>query len=82
MELIGRMLDGSIPYDDTTTTRLEPVSSGPGSKQDDKIDRLEAVSLFAGCSRRQLQAVARITRPVGAAAGTGLARAGEPGAEQ
>ena len=79
MELIGRMLDGSISYDDKG--RLEPSSSGPGLNQDDKIDRLEAVPLFQACSQRQLRAVARIARAFDAAAGTVLTRTGEPGEE-
>jgi len=41
MELISRMMDGSIPYD--AEGRLEPVSAGPGAKQDDKIERLKEV---------------------------------------
>ena len=49
MELISRMMDGSIPYD--PEGRLEPVLSGPGAKQEDKIERLKEVSLFEECSR-------------------------------
>jgi hypothetical protein len=33
MELITRMMDGSISYD--PEGHLEPVSSGPGTKQED-----------------------------------------------
>src|SRR6266852_1516967 len=60
MELISRMMDGSIPYD--AEGRLEPVSAGPGAKQDDKIERLKEVPLFEGCSQRQLRSVAKIAR--------------------
>jgi hypothetical protein len=35
VELISRMMDGSIPYD--PEGRLEPVSSGPGAKQEDRF---------------------------------------------
>ena len=62
MELISRMMDGSIPYD--AGGRLEPVSSGRGTKQDDKIDRLKEVPLFEGCSHRQLRSVAKVARPL------------------
>lgn len=79
MELISRMMDGSIPYD--PEGRLEPVSSGPGARQEDKIERLQEVSLFEGCSQRQLRSVAKIARVFDVAAGTVLTRAGEPGDE-
>jgi len=74
MELIGRMLDGSIAYDGKG---LEPSSSG--LRQDDKIDRLEEVALFQECSRRQLRHVAKIAETFDAPAGMVLARVGEPG---
>ena len=79
MELIGRMMDGSIAYD--PEGRLEAVVSGPGAKQEDKIERLKEVSLFEECSQRQLRSVARIARVFDVAAGTVLTRAGEPGDE-
>ena len=79
MELISRMMDGSIPYD--PEGRLEPVLSGPGAKQEDKIERLKEVALFEACSRRQLRSVSRIARVFDVAAGTRLTRAGEPGDE-
>jgi CRP-like cAMP-binding protein len=72
-------MDGSIPYD--PEGRLEPVLSGPGAKQEDKIERLKEVSLFEECSQRQLRSVARIARGFDVAAGTVLTRAGEPGDE-
>lgn len=67
MELISRILDGSISYDGGG--RLEPVSSGRGTKQDDKIDRLKGVPLFEGCSQRQLRSVAKVARVFDVAAG-------------
>jgi CRP-like cAMP-binding protein len=79
VELISRMMDGSIPYD--SEGRLEPVVFGPGAKQEDKIERLKEVSLFEECSQRQLRSVAKIARVFDVAAGTVLTRAGEPGDE-
>ena len=80
MELVTRILDGSISY----TPRGEPRGRsffGGRISQDDKIDRLEDVSLLAGCSRRQLRAIARISEVIEVPAGTVLARAGTPGEE-
>ena len=79
MELIGRMMDGSISYD--PEGRLEAVLSGAGARQEDKIERLKEVSLFEACSQRQLRSVARIARVFDVAAGTRLTRVGEPGDE-
>ena len=79
MELISRMMDGSIAYD--PEGRLEPVFSGPGAKQEDKIERFKEVRLFEACSQRQLRSVARIARVFDVAPGTLLTRAGEPGDE-
>lgn len=78
MELVGRMLDGSIPYDFKGTLR---ASAGPPIGQDEKVERLQEVPLFEGCTRRQLRAVARITGVFDAAAEAVLTRAGEPGRE-
>ena len=79
MELISRMLDGSIPYE--PDGRLEPVSSGRGANQGEKIERLKDVPMFDECSQRQLRSVARIARVFDVAADTLLTRAGEPGDE-
>ena len=78
MELVGRMMDGTIEYEDR---RLEPVPSAASINQDEKMERLEAVPLFAACTRRQLRALARIAEIFDAASGTVLIRAGEPGDE-
>jgi CRP-like cAMP-binding protein len=80
MELVGRILDGSISY----SPRGEP--QGPGFyrgrvSQDDRIERLEEVALLAGCSRRQLRAIARISEVVEVPLDTVLARRGQPGEE-
>jgi CRP-like cAMP-binding protein len=80
MELVSRILDGSIAY----SPRGEPLGRsffGGRVSQDDKIDRLEDVAMLAGCSRRQLRAIARISEVIEVAEGTVLARSGEPGQE-
>ena len=79
MELVGRMMDGSISFGDRQG--LEPVPSASSINQDEKMERLEAVPLFQGCTRRQLRALARIAEIFDASAGTTLIRAGEPGDE-
>jgi CRP-like cAMP-binding protein len=52
MELISRILDGSIPY---TLKGLPQGRSFFGGRvsQDDKIDRLEEVPLLEACSRKR-----------------------------
>ena len=48
MELVSRILDGSIPYN----SRGEPLGRsffGGRISQDDRIQRLEEVSLLQGC---------------------------------
>jgi len=80
MELISRILDGSIAYND----RGEPVGRsffGGRVSQDDRVDRLEEVSLLAGCTRKQLRAIAKITEVIEVPAGTVLARLGNAGEE-
>jgi CRP/FNR family cyclic AMP-dependent transcriptional regulator len=80
MELVSRILDGSIPYSPRGEPRGRSFFGGRVS-QDDKIDRLEDVAMLAGCSRRQLRAIARISEVIEVAEGTVLARSGEPGQE-
>ena len=80
MELISRMLDGSIPESARATSPAARLFGGRVT-QDDKIARLEAVPLLAECTRRQLKAVARITDVIEVPAGAVLARKGEPGNE-
>jgi CRP-like cAMP-binding protein len=80
MELVGRILDGSIPYN----TRGEPLGHsffGGKVTQDDRIERLEEVPLLAGCSRKQLRAIARISEVLEVPGGTVLARRGDAGEE-
>ena len=80
MELVTRILDGSISYSPRGEPRGRSFFGGRIS-QDDKIDRLEDVGLLAGCSRRQLRAIARISEVIEVPAATVLARAGAPGDE-
>jgi CRP-like cAMP-binding protein len=80
MELIGRILDGSIPQDlRDALRRAEPA--GPRVSHDEKIRHLEDVPLLADCSQRQLRALSDISRVVEVPAGTSLTRAGQPGDE-
>jgi CRP-like cAMP-binding protein len=78
MEFVSRILDGSIPYSPRGEPRGRSFFGGRVS-QDDKIERLEEVGLLAGCSRRQLRAIARISEVIEVAEGTVLARNGQPG---
>jgi CRP/FNR family transcriptional regulator, cyclic AMP receptor protein len=80
MELISRILDGSIPEGLRAASTAARFFSGRVT-QDDKIARLEAVPLLADCTRRQLKAVARITEVIEVPAATVLARQGQPGNE-
>jgi len=80
MELIGRILDGSIPQDlKDALRRADP--SGPRVSHDEKIRHLEEVPLLEGCTQKQLRSVSDITRVVEVPAGTSLTRAGQPGDE-
>jgi CRP-like cAMP-binding protein len=78
MELLSRMMDGSILHD--AKNRLEPVLSGSAGRQEGQA-KLNEVPIFEGCSQQQLQSIARIARVFEAPAGTVLARAGDPGDE-
>jgi CRP-like cAMP-binding protein len=76
MELVSRMMDGSIGPSDTG----HAPSEAPGKlRQDDKMTYLQRVQLFESCSSRQLRAIARIADVQEVAAGAVLARAGDPG---
>ena len=78
MELLSRMMDGSISYD--PRDRLGPVLCGSENRQVGRID-FEQIPILAGCSQKQLRIIARIARVLDAAAGTVLIRRGEPGDE-
>jgi CRP-like cAMP-binding protein len=77
MELVSRMMDGSIgaPSD----PGLEPSEVPTRLRQDEKMTYLQRVQLFEGCSSRQLRAIARIAEVQEVPAGHLLARAGDPG---
>jgi CRP-like cAMP-binding protein len=49
------------------------------ARDGDAIERLKAVPLFSGCSNRELRAIAGVVKDVRHAAGTVIAREGEPG---
>ena len=77
MELVSRMMDGSIggPTDAGRGEQGTPAKLG----QDEKMTYLQRVHLFEACSTRQLRAIARIADVQEVSAGHVLARAGEPG---
>src|SRR4029453_3416531 len=80
MELIGRILDGSIPQDlRDALRRAQP--SGSRVSHDEKMRHLEEVPLLADCTQKQLRAISDISRVVEVPAGTSLTRAGQPGDE-
>ena len=80
MELIGRILDGSIPQDlKDALRRAQP--SGFRVSHDEKMRHLEEVPLLADCTQKQLRALSGISRVVEVPAGTSLTRAGQPGDE-
>jgi CRP-like cAMP-binding protein len=78
MELVGRMMDGSIPM---TPGGPKRGFFGFRVSQDDKIEQLEKVPLLAECSRRQLRAVARISEVREVQQGAVITKAGAPGDE-
>ncbi len=78
MELVSRMMDGSLSYD--PKSRLGPVLSGFAVQQKGQI-ALRELAIFEGCSQKQLRSVARIARVLDAPAGTVLTRIGDPGDE-
>jgi CRP-like cAMP-binding protein len=77
MELVSRMMDGSIagPAD----TGFGPSDAPARLGQDEKMTYLQRVHLFEACSSRQLRAIARIAEVQEVPAGEVLARTGEPG---
>ncbi len=79
MELVSRMMDGSIAYPPKGAP--EEPESAPRVGQDQKIEHLQRVPIFQGLSTRQLRAIARITTVRNLPPGEALTRAGEPGDE-
>jgi CRP/FNR family cyclic AMP-dependent transcriptional regulator len=75
MELVSRMLDGSIPYD---AGRLAP-SPDRQLPHNQRIAYLEEVPLFEGCSNRQLKRISRISDVIEVPPGTVIIRKGTPG---
>src|SRR5262245_43180116 len=77
MELVSRMMDGSIagPSEGGRGDPVSPHKLG----QDEKMTYLQRVNLFESCSSRQLRAIARIADVQEVAAGAVLAQSGEPG---
>jgi CRP/FNR family transcriptional regulator, cyclic AMP receptor protein len=80
VEFVSRMLDGSFGWDLRDLLR-KGDESGIRIPQDEKIRHLQKVDIFANCTRKQLKAVAAISRVVEAPTGTVLTRAGESGEE-
>jgi CRP-like cAMP-binding protein len=79
MEFVSRMLDGSFGWD--LRDLLRQGQEGGKLPTDEKVRHLQKVDIFADCTKKQLKAVAAISRVVEAPAGTTLTRAGEPGEE-
>ena len=77
MELVSRMMDGSIAG--PTEAGPEPRGAPARLGQDDKMTYLQRVHLFESCSSRQLRAIARIAEVQEVSPGHVLARTGEPG---
>jgi hypothetical protein len=78
MEIVGRMMDGSISYP-PNEPRETPIVLGPKLGQDQKMGYLQRVPVLENCTRRQLRAISRIATVLETPAGQVLAREGEPG---
>ena len=78
MEFVSRILEGTVSLDLRDALRRS-VSSNYRVTQDEKMRRLEEVPMFADCTRKQLRAVAAISKVVELPAETVLTRTGEPG---
>jgi CRP-like cAMP-binding protein len=76
MELVSRMLDGSIPYDPGAAT---PGRTGERLGQDRKIAYLQEVPLLEACTGGQLRRIARISEVLEVPPGTVVTRKGTPG---
>jgi CRP/FNR family cyclic AMP-dependent transcriptional regulator len=55
------------------------MTEGGSAVARDVVGRLAKVPLFSGCSKRDLQTIARVVKDIDHAAGTVIAREGEPG---
>lgn len=78
MELVSRMMDGSISYQAKEPPDRSVVSASKVSR-DQKMGYLQRVPVLENCTNRQLRAIARITDALETPAGEVLTRAGEPG---
>ncbi len=78
MELVSRMMDGSIP---SPAKDALSRSAGPTFRvgQDQKIGYLQRIPILEGCTSRQLRAIARISEVWEAPAGQVLIQVGERG---
>ena len=79
MEFVGRVLDGSFGWD--LKDLLRQGEDSGRMPQDEKIRHLQKVDILANCTKKQLKAVAAISRLVEVPAGTMLTRVGQPGEE-
>jgi len=81
MEFVNRIIEGS--YDDYHLRDLLRSSEDTATRlpQDEKIRHLQKVPILAECTKKQLKAVASISRVVEVPAGTTLTRQGESGEE-
>ena len=79
MEFIGRVLDGSFGWDLRDFLRRGEESAR--LPQDEKMRHLQKVDIFADCTKKQLKAVAAISRVIEVPAGTTLTRLGDNGEE-
>jgi CRP-like cAMP-binding protein len=77
MELVSRMMDGSIGGPEAS--ELGPSGAPAKLGQDEKMTYLQRVHLFEACSSRQLRAIARIAEVQEVPAEQVLARVGDPG---
>jgi len=78
MEIVGRMMDGSISYP-PNEPRETPIVLGPKVGQDQKMGYLQRVPVLENCTKRQLRSISRIAAVLETPAEQVLARAGEPG---
>src|SRR5919108_4833246 len=78
MELVSRMMDGSISFPPTEPDQ-RPVAVPPKLGAGEKSTYLQRVPLLQNCTHRELRAISRITEVLEAPPGHVLARAGESG---
>ena len=79
MEFIGRVLDGSFGWD--LRDFLRRGEESVRLPQDEKMRHLQKVDIFEDCTKKQLKAVAAISRVIEVPAGTTLTRLGDTGEE-